>query len=955
MNISFSVIALILCCQIVSGKNHGCCSLVVDNAACHQECEKTDTYGTARYQMEKLAKLAETCPSSMSDMWRCINNTFTAIQEIKVWNGRLCCDSILSEGCERNCRKAVSRPAAEASCDKGGSEEAFYQCLNRQEGSQCCNAGLTDQCRWICKTLILQEVTLTNEKQQALRDHCSSTSSTILTCIQNQTQITELENPKDMIPCCNSARTALCKKTCTEALQTKKTQDEVANSLILGCGHPNPLDPLWQCFLEKSAEQNSIQKPNPHDISGMDGAKLHCCNLAKSYSCKESCSKMYSKTWMNSWKEFKTNCQHVPSEEKLRACIEAVESPCKMGCDGLNYCNNFNHRPTELFRSCNAQADKEARNTAAMWQMGSIALPQIHVPALDVKKCKPELWKSITCALQVKPCHGSTQTNKLCKSSCMEVLQQCLDSKNIDKSETLCNMLAPVDDNAPCVSLYQYLSVSPDRSLERREVSHPCNPNPCTSSHVCLVNRRKCRHPSHCKPYICRPGCPVGGMSQMYVPKGNYVLTPVPSSVPGCYKLCKCGHSNKLNHCIDLPCQKTRSCLLKTTGFDKDHGSFFQVGCNHFICHDSKIIRSKRECAGVTRTQGTVSSSTVSGLPCKCPHQYAPVCSDNGRTYPSACIARCAGVSNAQFKFGECMDHNPCDSEPCKLGERCYARRQTCLSPNVKECRQYECIPVQSSMCNPHHHDPVCDTMGEEHSNLCVLISQGRQPAYRGHCRYHCNMATVVCGHNGETYPNECSALGSGTTVDYEGACKTVGQYYSTMGRYKCRGVKCPLIKVDECKGVTPPGGCCPICGGVVRVLYNKKSAIEIAQTARLPPITVQNITTSLQHQITTLECEPFTYMSIEDEIVIVVVPITQNPTPLQVEACNQEAQRISSLIELSSPTLTLDVSLAPLLAAEVQTTYVKTASSASSVYMSSTHLFHLSFVIMLFYVVINR
>lgn len=46
-----------------------------------------------------------------------------------------------------------------------------------------------------------------------------------------------------------------------------------------------------------------------------------------------------------------------------------------MGCSGLDYCTNFNHRPTEMFRSCNKQADNSARSAVRLWERGTISLP----------------------------------------------------------------------------------------------------------------------------------------------------------------------------------------------------------------------------------------------------------------------------------------------------------------------------------------------------------------------------------------------------------------------------------------------------------------------------------------------------------------------------------------------------------------------------------------------------
>lgn len=46
----------------------------------------------------------------------------------------------------------------------------------------------------------------------------------------------------------------------------------------------------------------------------------------------------------------------------------AVDEPCELGCDGLSFCTNFNNRPTELFRSCNANADRAAQADVDLWR-----------------------------------------------------------------------------------------------------------------------------------------------------------------------------------------------------------------------------------------------------------------------------------------------------------------------------------------------------------------------------------------------------------------------------------------------------------------------------------------------------------------------------------------------------------------------------------------------------------
>lgn len=93
-----------------------------------------------------------------------------------------------------------------------------------------------------------------------------------------------------------------------------------------------------------------------------------------------------------------------------------VEEPCELGCDGLSYCSNFNNRPTELFRSCNRRADDAARNDVALWlQQGTLGLPGLSLPVLNISQCSPRAWKTVACTLQIKPCHRPSNVNWICR------------------------------------------------------------------------------------------------------------------------------------------------------------------------------------------------------------------------------------------------------------------------------------------------------------------------------------------------------------------------------------------------------------------------------------------------------------------------------------------------------------------------------------------------------------
>ena len=65
--------------------------------------------------------------------------------------------------------------------------------------------------------------------------------------------------------------------------------------------------------------------------------------------------------------------------------VMVVDDQCQLGCSGLTYCSSFNHRPTELFRSCTKRADDAAKSVLRLWQSGSIALPLLLPYDIPVK------------------------------------------------------------------------------------------------------------------------------------------------------------------------------------------------------------------------------------------------------------------------------------------------------------------------------------------------------------------------------------------------------------------------------------------------------------------------------------------------------------------------------------------------------------------------------------------
>uniref|UniRef100_A0A8C5ME93 Reversion-inducing cysteine-rich protein with Kazal motifs n=1 Tax=Leptobrachium leishanense TaxID=445787 RepID=A0A8C5ME93_9ANUR len=888
------VCLLLLAMLFPQAADGSCCDLAKDNLICHDVCEQTD-------------------------IWTCMNSSLPGVsKKSDAWVGLGCCELAIAVECRRACRQASSTSDISKVCRKQ-SEAALLSCVNRNEmGSICCSyAGRHTNCRDYCQAIFRTDSSPAPSQIKTVENYCASISPTLVQCVNNYTQSYPMRNASDSLYCCDRAEDHSCQAACKRILMSKKTETEIVDSLIEGCKTmPLPQDPLWQCFLESSRSAYPGVTVAPPPSTGLDGAKLHCCSKANSSICRDLCTRLYSTSWGNihSWQEFDTICEYNPLEESMLTCLADVREPCQLGCRNLTYCTNFNNRPTELFRSCNAQSDMGALNDMKLWEKGSINMKIMNISVLDIRKCHPEMWKAIACSLQIKPCHSKSRGSVICKTDCVEILKKCGDHSKFQKGQTaesICERLSSTDEPEDCIPLYIYLRSSPlDNAVE--EVTHPCNPNPCPAYQLCEVNRKGCPPGEPCLPYFCTQGCKLGEASDFLVHQG--ALIQVPSGDVGCYKICTCGHSGILENCMEIQCvDLQKSCVID--GQRKNHGTSFKVDCNICSCVGGTLRCSKRQCHNELSSDRD--RPIFTGLPCNCDNQFVPVCGQNGRTYASACVARCVGLQDHQFEYGQCSS-NPCNSNLCPRSQRCVVKRQVCLTSFEKfGCPQYECISRQLK-CD-YSQDPVCDTDNVEHGNICTLYQRGKQLSYKGSCQHFCKSVEPVCGQNGETYSSVCSAYSDRVAVDYYGSCKDVSIFSHHSLHTECSSVKCPRIPVEGYNLVTPPGACCPLCAGVLRILFDKDKLDIFAKATSKNPITVLDILQKIRLHVSVPQCDVFGYLSMESELVVLIIPVDNQPKAIQIDACIKEAEKINSLINSDSPTLASQVPLSALITSEVE------------------------------------
>lgn len=184
-----------------------------------------------------------------------------------------------------------------------------------------------------------------------------------------------------------------------------------------------------------------------------------------------------------------------------------------------------------------------------------------------------------------------------------------------------------------------------------------------------------------------------------------------------------------------------------------------------------------------------------------------------------------------------------------------------------------------------------------------------------------------MCGINGVTYTSECYADVDYSLTDYAGECREFGRLNNAIASSSvCSStVRCSGIITDICPaGVTvvqPPGACCGICAGAMRVMYSRKQ-VDRAMYA-LPAhdqhlITQQGVMAALQRLIRTAGCRVFGYLTVEADLFVAVESIDELKEPLQMIACAREAEKLATLIATQSAQIASDVALSTLIGAQM-------------------------------------
>lgn len=156
--------------------------------------------------------------------------------------------------------------------------------------------------------------------------------------------------------------------------------------------------------------------------------------------------------------------------------------------------------------------------------------------------------------------------------------------------------------------------------------------------------------------------------------------------------------------------------------------------------------------------------------------------------------------------------------------------------------------------------------------------------------------------------------------ADYDGECREIGLLTNTMGP-RCASVKCNSNFQCKESAIIPPGACCPVCGGAVRIIYSRKQidrALFTLKSKNTDILTLKGILRALDHLIQVAHCRLSGYLTIENDIFVIVNSHERDLSDLQHEACFREAEKLATLIDTQSHKITSNLALSALTVANV-------------------------------------
>jgi len=892
--------------------DEGCCQMFIEEPNCVDQCMRV----IANESITEFTRDLFSCAPvrAQQKMMRCVTRSNYGLPIDRA----VCCDKTTDTQCRDACELYSPLNDFNDKCNRS-TEFEIYDCIEEYiQIKECCySSPVNMSCAAACNKAISLGPTLGDWVNVRLT--CDVPFPAVKECM---TQYTGHSNTS-RFDCCNLSDNEQCRYTCDKGMKGDYTQNELLLALFDACGDPIQ-DKTWLCLMS----DGSAKVAPLGDLTA-----IQCCRKAESKYCENLCLGLY-KDWLNTelWDKFSSTCRYKPSEEDMANCILDISEPCTLGCDHLTFCENLNNRPLDLFRTCTAKYDEGAEKDYNLWaDRGWIETPLINITVLNITTCRPDIWKGIACVLQTQPCHAKSHSNSICHSVCVDLLNTCLDRARSHRTvEEICVLLAPNKDPATCIDLNHYLT--PGIPDHQGKVTHPCQPRPCSTTQQCVLNRNCASGDMYCVPYICQDSCSIGATRDYQVEVGSWVRIPVVED-SDCYKVCTCDEKRKLSRCQELQCPGSTMCKIGNQEYH--HMSQFMYECNMCVCYSGIVTCTKDNC-----DNGNAVGTSVARLPGGCKPYYSPVCGINGASYLNPCIARQFNMKESQLHYQACSSVDVCINSQCPDNQVCRPKRQTCLDLRIR-CNQHVCESPKIN-CEGENLEPVCDTNNVQHAHMCSLYQQGRVLAHRGYCVGSCNATTgTVCGANGQNYASSCTAESDFMIVDYVGECIPPTDGDLAKGRSCSSKVVCPdLPKI--CVANIVSGMCCPVCGAVVSLLPSQVLVAINEMYLSPDKLTVSLLCKKLNGLLSLSECLVQCNLGLHGNVVALVYTTIPKPSWVQIEACNNEAIRLETMITIKHPRIQADLVLSTVLGAKTTTANITGSknSACRPYYCVNQHLF---------------
>jgi reversion-inducing cysteine-rich kazal motif protein len=354
----------------------------------------------------------------------------------------------------------------------------------------------------ICQQMMFNKTINANSLENELHEDCKDNNEDVVNCVYDNLNIVTVHQQDKFRACCNFAQDKECLDACKTVANAGDLTDNRVDLLELKCGTVNLQTEIWKCFLNnESKSANSKNKAMPIG----DLAKLNCCiEKAQSTRCRKICISVYTYADMNSLDVFYKECFGNFSEISLSQCIEEIDTPVELGCEGLTFCSNFNDRPRELFRSCSRFSDEAAKGEYAQWMKKSLLKLFGQDILINHAESCLALLHTFACTLHLKPTTRALHYSQICQEDCIDIISTC--NHNIEIK--ICDNLPK---NVPCISLRDFSHISDDES----DIKMPCKEHQCNvTTEVCEVDRVNNK-------YFCSKGaCQVRKFADL---KSNYM------------------------------------------------------------------------------------------------------------------------------------------------------------------------------------------------------------------------------------------------------------------------------------------------------------------------------------------------------------------------------------------------------------------------------------------------